>query len=330
MEGKAKRSNEFDRIARYFAPLAASCPGALGLLDDAAVIAPQAGAEFVVTTDTIVAGVHYVGDEAPALVAAKLLRVNLSDLAAMGARPRAYTLNIALPDSADDAWLEGFAAGLAEDQERFGITLIGGDSVSTSGPACFTLTAIGEVPAGTALRRGGAGVGDIVYVSGTVGDGALGLLASRDALRGIGAALSAALIERYRMPQPRLDLGQRLRGIASAAADVSDGLAADLGHIADASDVAATIEAARIPLSAAARAVVAADGKYLETILTGGDDYELVFCVPPKHAETVRRIADEVNLPCTSIGRIVEGTGVTVLDAADAPIQLSRSGFMHG
>jgi thiamine-monophosphate kinase len=330
MNGEQRHSSEFDRIARYFAPLAASFPGAFGLRDDAAVIAPADGAEFVVTTDTIVAGVHFLGDEPPALVAGKLLRVNLSDLAAMGASPRAYTLNVALPGSIDDPWLEAFAFGLAEDQERFGIALIGGDSVSTPGPAVFTLTAIGEVPVGRALRRAGARPGDMVFVSGTIGDGALGLRVLRGALDGLADVERGALIERYRRPEPRLKLGRRLLGLAHAAADISDGLVADLSHIAEASGVAATIEVEAVPLSPAARSALVADAALLETVLTGGDDYELVFCAPPEKAEALRTLAKEIDLPLTAVGAIAEGSGVRVLDADGAPVTFLQAGYTHG
>jgi thiamine-monophosphate kinase len=330
MKGKARRSSEFDRIARYFAPLAASFPGAFGLKDDAAVIAPTSGAEFVITTDTIVAGVHYIGDEPPALIAAKLLRVNLSDLAAMGARPRGYTLNVALPNDIDDSWLEGFAEGLADDQEHFDISLIGGDSVSTLGPSVFTLTAIGEVPVGSAVRRAGAVPGDIIFVSGTIGDAALGLRAVRDRLKILSKSDCAALVERYRRPRPRVNLGQRLSGLAHAAADISDGLVADLGHIASASGMAAMIRAESVPLSPPARAALAVDPALLEVILSGGDDYELIFCVPPDEVDAVQAMAREIELPLTALGDIRDGDGVAVLDAAGNPIVLSSTGFRHG
>ncbi len=329
MNDKARRSSEFDRIARYFAPLAASFPGAFGLTDDAAVIAPADGTELVVTTDTIVAGVHYIGDEAPDLIAAKLLRVNLSDLAAMGSRPCAYTLNIALPSSIDDLWLEAFARGLAEDQETFGVTLIGGDSVSTPGPPVFTLTAFGEVPFGAAVRRAGARPGDLVFVSGSIGDGALGLRARQGNLGGLSDLHRTALAERYQKPVPRIELGKRLPGLANAAADVSDGLAADLGHIASASEVAMTIKAASVPLSPAARAALCTDARLIETILSGGDDYELIFCVPPDLSCAVATLAKEFSLPLTKLGVVTRGSGVEILDEDGNPVLLATSGFRH-
>ena len=330
MKRTATHKGEFGRIARYFAPLAASHAGAFGLRDDAAVIAPQAGHEFVVTTDSIVAGVHYIGDESPALVASKLMRVNLSDLAAMGATPRAYTLNIALPADTDDHWVEVFASGLAADQVQFGMVLIGGDSVGTPGPAVFTLTALGEVPIGGAIRRGGACAGDKVFVSGTIGDGALGLRALRDQLAGVSTEEREWLAGRYRQPEPRLALGRRLLGIAHAAADISDGLVADLAHIADASGVAATIDASAVPLSPAARSALREDNMFERTVLTGGDDYELVFCASPQNEAALRSLAEEIRLPLTAVGSFYEGDGVRVVNAAGAEIQLDRAGFSHG
>ena len=330
MKKEARRSGEFDRIARFFAPLAKSFPGAFGLLDDAAVIAPAPGTELVVTTDTIVAGVHYVGDEPPGLIAAKLLRVNLSDLAAMGATARAYTLNIALPRNVDDDWLEDFAAGLADDQNRFGIELIGGDSVGTPGPTVLTLTAFGEVPVGGALRRAGAIPGDRVFVSGTIGDGTLGLRAVRGELEGVPDATAAALTARYRKPEPRLALGCRLRSIAHAVADVSDGLVADLGHIADASGAAAEIDVDAVPLSVAARTTVDGEPEALKALLTGGDDYELVFCAPPSKAQALEAVAREIGLALTAVGRIEAGRGVRVLVPSGKPIAFDRAGFTHG
>ena len=325
----SRKTGEFERIDRLFAPLAAGFPGALGLTDDAALIRPAENCELVVTTDTVVAGVHYVGDESPDLVAQKLLRVNLSDLASMGARPVAYTLNIALPSSLQDDWLEAFTGGLAADQKEFGIFLAGGDSVSTPGPVTLTVTAFGEVPAGTALRRSGARPGDLVFVSGTVGDGALGLRVRRGTLPALSQAHQDALVERYRRPQPRLLCGLRLRGIAHAAIDVSDGLAADLGHIADTSGVAALIETASVPLSAAATAALALDPDLRDVILGGGDDYELLFTVPPESADSVAALARELGLPLTAIGRIEPGRGVRMIDADGAEITLAAAGYAH-
>jgi thiamine-monophosphate kinase len=326
----SRKTGEFERIATFFAPLAAGFPGALGLTDDAAILRPAEGAELVVTTDTIVAGVHYIGDEPPGLVAQKLLRVNLSDLAAKGARPVAYTLNIALPPELEDAWLERFCAGLAADQQRFGIALAGGDSVATPGPVTLTITAFGEIAAGGMLRRSGARPGDRIYVSGTIGDGALGLKVLRGRLAGIAASQRDALVERYRLPQPRVACGARLVGIAHAAMDISDGLVADLGHIADMSGVAAVVEAASVPLSTAAAAALEIEPEMRDAVLGGGYDYELLFTAPPDAASSIAALAAELGLPLTAIGRIEAGRGVRVVDAAGAEIALARAGYTHG
>lgn len=331
------RLNEFERIARYFAPLAGK--GARGLTDDVALIPGPARTEYVLKTDSIVENIHFFADDPPAQIAQKLLRVNLSDLAAKGARPIGYLLAIALPITRDEAWLEGFSQGLAEDQKRFGITLLGGDSDRTDGPVTLTVTAIGKVKAGTAPRRSGAHAGDRIYVSGTLGDAALGLLLLKQdrhvspspphlggeghAWRGLTSRHAAFLVDRYRLPQPRLELGRKLIGLASAAMDISDGLVADLGHICEASKVGAVIEAARLPLSAAARTALRADPNLLETILAGGDDYEILFTAP---ASAARRLA---RLPVTEIGRIEKGKGVRVSDAEGKPVPLSKAGYTH-
>lgn len=324
------KSGEFERIARFFAPLTGEFPGAFGLTEDAAVMTPPAGREIVVTTDTIVAGVHFVGDEAPGLIASKLLRVNLSDLAAMGATPIAYTLNVALPDSIDDDWLAAFVAGLRSDQDMFHITLAGGDSVSTPGALTLTLTAIGTVGTSKALRRSRARAGDLIYVSGTIGDGALGLLALRGGLQGLREDFRNELIGRYRLPRPRVGLGQRLVGLASAAIDISDGLAADLSHILDASGVGAEVDATAVPLSMAAQAALADDPGLLDTVLTGGDDYELLFTVPPGYVGRLAAVASDLDLPLTAIGAIGAGRGLRVAGADGAILELPRKGWVHG
>lgn len=325
-----RKTGEFERIARIFEPLAAGFPGAFGLTDDAAVIRPDPGNDLVVTTDTIVAGVHYRGDEAPAAIAQKLLRVNLSDLAAMGARPRAYTLNVALPGEVDDPWLDDFADGLGRDQDRYGICLAGGDSVGTTGPVTLTVTAFGEAPQGKVLLRSGAKPGHGIYVSGTVGDSALGLLGIDGHLSTFPGDVLDALATRYRLPEPRVALGPELIGLASSAADVSDGLVADLRHIADASHCAAVLDSARVPLSPGASRVLRDRPGLLETVLTGGDDYEILFTVPPVAASAVGELADRLGLALTRIGEMVTGTGVRVLAASGAEMELHRQGWVHG
>jgi thiamine-monophosphate kinase len=321
------RLDEFERIRRFFRPLAGAA--ALGLADDAAVIDPPPGRQLVATVDAVVAGVHFLPEDAPELVARKLLRVNLSDLAAMGAAPLGYLLTTALPAECGEDWLAGFAAGLSSDQAEFGIALLGGDSVATPGPASFTLTALGTVAAGAAIRRAGAQPGDLVYVSGTLGDAALGLAALRGGLASLAPEHRAFLVDRYHLPRPRLALGARLAGIARAMIDVSDGLVADLGHVSEVSQVAAAIEAERVPLSPAAREAVRRDPALLSLVLSGGDDYELAFSAPPEMAAGMAELAQAAGVPLARIGRIERGAGVRVYDAAGREVALVAAGFRH-
>lgn len=318
-------SGEFDRIARYFKPLAKNFEGALQLEDDAALLSAPPGETLVATTDAMVEGVHYLPGEDPGRLARKALRVNLSDLAAMGARPFVYLLTTALPKTVDDVWLGAFAEGLRQDQEHFGMHLAGGDSVSTPGPAMISITAIGAVPDGQAIRRSGARPGDRVWVSGAVGDGVLGLLAARGQLTGLSALDTDYLAGRYRLPTPRTVLGERLRGIATAAADLSDGLIGDLRHICAASAVAGRIDADRVPLSQAAAAAGAIDPAFRQRALAGGDDYELVFTAPADAGPALVEIAQDLALPLTEIGEIVAGDDVIMSDAAGNPVELPPS-----
>ncbi|MEQ8449984.1 MAG: thiamine-phosphate kinase [Nitratireductor sp.] len=320
---------EFGRIARHFRPLAAGFDGARDLRDDAALLRPPAGCELVVTTDAIVAGVHYVGDETAADVAAKLVGVNLSDLAAMGADPYCYTLTLALPRDHDDAWVAAFAEELGRAQERYGWRLAGGDSVSTPGPACLTLTGFGLTPQGAALGRGGARDGDDLWVSGAIGDGLLGLEAAR--AHAFGEAADR-LIARYRRPTPRLALGRALRGVAHAALDVSDGLIADAGHLASESGLTAEIRTPDVPLSPEAAEILADDPARFTELLTGGDDYELLFAAAPEARAQVAAAAHAAETPVARIGRLQAGEAglVRAMDADGASIAIARPGYRHG
>jgi len=319
---------EFGRIGRYFKPLAAGFAGARGLADDAAVFGVPDGQELVVTTDAMVAGVHFLPTDPPGDIAAKLLRVNLSDLAAMGAEPLAYTLVTALPRGIGEAWLAAFADALGDDQGRFGIHLAGGDSVSTSGPITLSVTAFGLVPRGQALPRNGGRAGDAVFVTGSIGDAALGLQVVLGTLPADGAE---PLVARLRRPEPRTAVGPRLRGLASSCIDVSDGLVADLAHLAEESGCAAVLHADRVPLSPAARAVIGNDPRRLAAALTGGDDYELLFTAPESARDALAALARDTGVPIAEIGRAVAGpTGrVEVLDADGAPLALERRGWDH-
>jgi thiamine-monophosphate kinase len=318
---------EFERVRRFFAPL--SGPGGLDLLDDAAIVDCRAGQRLVVTADAIVAGVHYLPDDPPGLVARKLLRVNLSDLAAMGARPLHYLLTTALPTALGADWVAEFARGLAEDQRRFGIDLLGGDSVATSGPAVLSLTAIGEVAAGMEIRRSGARAGDLVWVSGTIGDACLGLALLRGAYPQLAPEYRARLIARFQIPDPRVDLGRRLAGIAHAMIDISDGLIADLAHICETSCVAAIVELASLPLSPAARIIVDGEPGVRTGLAAGGDDYELLFTAPAASTKGIDALSSVLGLPITRIGKIEPGEGVRLVDADGRTIPVDQPGYRH-
>jgi thiamine-monophosphate kinase len=318
---------EFDRIRQFFAPLAG--PGGLGLLDDAALIDCPAGSRLVATVDAIVCGVHYLPDDPPELVARKLLRVNLSDLAAMGARPRHYLLVTALPTSLDDAWLEKFSRGLGEDQARYGVDLLGGDSVATPGPAVLSLTAIGEVAAGSEIRRSTARVGDRIWVSGTIGDAGLGLAVLKGGYAALAGEHRDFLAGRFRLPQPRTALGPRLVRLAHSMIDVSDGLLADLDHICEASGVSAVVEAAALPLSPAARAAALLEPDLVPKLAGAGDDYELLFTAPAKATETLAALSAELGLPLTAIGTVAAGKGVRLVDPEGQPIAVQTKGYRH-
>ncbi|CAO3420421.1 thiamine-phosphate kinase [Azospirillum argentinense] len=326
-----KPLGEFGRIDRYFRPLASGFPGARGLADDAAVFGVPPDQELVVTTDAMVAGVHFFPDDAPGDIAAKLLRTNLSDLAAMGAAPYAYTLVTALPKTVGEDWLAGFAAGLGEDQARFGIALAGGDSVSTSGPITLSVTAFGLVPKGGAVPRWGGRPGDRVYVTGSIGDAALGLRIAYGTLEVANDSARAALLGRLRRPDPRTTLGPRLVGLATGCLDVSDGLVADLGHLCEESGCAAVLESGRVPLSNAARSVIGDDPVRFAMALTGGDDYELLFTAAEDAALALAALSAETGVPVTAIGHLLDGPAgeVTVTDARGRVLDLPTRGWDH-
>ena len=281
--------------------------------------------------DGMVAGVHFLADDPADLVARKLLRVNLSDLAAMGATPLAYTLCTAFPRGVTGSWIAAFASGLAADQAAFGVSLIGGDTVATPGPASFTLTAMGLLGAGEALRRGGARDGDDIYVSGTIGDGAIGLLVLKQEgkLGGLSSEARNFLAGRYRLPQPRLALGRALVGAASAALDVSDGLVADLGHICAVSGLGARIEMSKVPISKSCRRAMELMPAAAAAVLSGGDDYELLFTAPPERKAAVFERAKASATPVAVIGRMIAGSSVTVVDSSGNAVPVNATGYRH-
>ena len=316
------RLGEFELIARYFAPLAKGFEGARGLKSDNAFLAPDPRYDLVVKTDTVVAGVHFLADEKPEIVAAKALRVCLSDLAAGGATPFGYQLALSLGAGWTERWIAGFARGLATDQRRYGVTLSGGDTTSTPGPTTISITAFGNVARNKGLGRDGAKAGDELWVSGTIGDAALGLLAARKQLK------SAFLERRYRLPQPRTTLGPRLLAVAHATADVSDGLLADAGHIADASGLAVHIDRECVPLSTAARGVLATSPRLWANVLGGGDDYELVMAVPTRRHAALHAAAAAARVKVTRIGRFSSGKGICLtIDGRE--VRAPRKGYVH-
>ncbi|WP_379653849.1 thiamine-phosphate kinase [Pseudoxanthomonas sp. UC19_8] len=311
--------SEFDLIARIRARAGTRDDVVLGIGDDAALLAMPPGMALVVTADTLNAGVHFFPDVAPADLGWKALAVNLSDLAAMGARPAWCTLSLSLPQ-ADPAWIDGFLDGFCDLAARHGIALVGGDT--TRGPLSVSITAMGHVEAGHALRRDGARVGDEIWVTGTPGDAAAALQSLLS-----GAAVDRALRARLDRPTPRVEAGRGLLGLASACVDISDGLLADLGHLCQRSGVGAQVQLEQLPVSRA----LAAFRPQLRWAWQagGGDDYELCFTAAPTRADEVQAALDFAGVPVARIGRIVAGQGVQALDAAGAPWQAPRVGYDH-
>jgi len=305
--------DEFGIIAKYFAPLAGE--GAFGLKDDAALLPAKAGQDLVITTDTVTEGVDFFAFDPSADIARKALRVNLSDLAAKGAVPAHYLLNLSLPHTITPDWLAGFADGLGQDQQEFGITLLGGDTGATDGSLSIAVTAFGFVPQGKMVRRDGARIGDAVYVTGTIGDSGGGLAIFKREKHSLDDTDRDALIARYRVPQPPVAFAQNLRAIAHAGVDVSDGLIADLGHIASASGVRIVVEGEAVPLSAPLRAFWG-EGALLRAVVAG-DDYQIAFTAPPG-----------LQGPFTQIGRVDAGKGVS-LTMGGADVALPKTGYRH-
>lgn len=323
------QGTEFDLIERYFAPLSTAEPGAYGLIDDSASLTFAEGCEMIVTKDMMAEGVHFFANDPPESLGRKLLRVNLSDLAAMGAAPRAYVLGLALPDKTSSNWLEAFAGGLARDQAYYRITLVGGDTICAPGGLTLSLTAFGEVKQGCALRRSGAQPGDDVYVSGTLGDAALGLLVIQGNLEIIASVDRDYFVSRYRLPEPRSALGQHLFGLANAAIDISDGLAADLGHLCAASGAGARVETKLLPLSRAASTALAGNEGLLGRILSGGDDYELLISARPEASEKLVQAARGTDTALTRIGCITEEPGIRLIDPDGGEMVLKNAGYNH-
>jgi thiamine-monophosphate kinase len=325
------RPGEDELIARWLAPIAGE--GGFGLRDDAARLSPPPGQDLVLTVDALVAGVHFFADDPPEAIAAKALGVNLSDLAAKGAAPLGALLSLALPPDWRPDWLERFAAGFAEAAAAGACPLMGGDTVKTPGPLTLSVTAFGAVPAGRMVHRMGVRAGDRIYVSGTIGDAALGLALRLDPAASWAAALDEAqrahLLDRYLRPRPRLALAAALREHAHGAMDVSDGLVGDLAKMMTASGTAGTVDLDRLPLSDAARAALAADPSLIERVATGGDDYEILCSIAPDSSAPFEAAAEAAGVAVAAIGYVTAGVpGLTVLRAG-APVRFARGSFSH-
>ncbi|MGH6891934.1 MAG: thiamine-phosphate kinase [Dongiaceae bacterium] len=331
MPTKGKLPGEFELIARYFAPLTTKAPGALGLSDDAFTFLPPAGSELVLTSDALTAGIHFLRSDPPDLIARKMLRVNLSDLAGKGARPLGYLMTTAFDDAVDESWVARFAEGLAQDQAEFDIALWGGDTTATPGPLALTATLIGAVPAGRVLRRGGARPGDRILVTGTIGDGIFGLAVHRGELLDVAEPARRFLAQRYLVPQPPVMLGRMLaeQGLAHAGMDISDGLAADLAHMCRASGCGARVDAARVPLSDAVSELLAEDPARIASALTGGDDYELLAAVPPDRVSDTLEAARRAGVAIAEIGVLTSEPTVDFIDRDGRPLPLEKPGFTH-
>lgn len=311
---------EFDFIARHFRPLAGE--GAMELRNDGATMRLSAGEELVLSSDTMVEGLHFLPDDPADTIARKLLRCNLSDLAAMGSRPRHYMLNVSLPAGRhyDDGWFAQFAAGLAADQKQFNISLLGGDTTGSPSPLMLNVTILGTVRQGEALRRDGSRPGDGVWVTGNLGRAALGLQARLGRIDGV----DEALVQSYRVPMPRVGLS--LYGIVSAAMDISDGLVQDCGHIAEESGTAITLFEEKLPFLPSVKAHMI---HHRELILLGGDDYELLLTCPVENEAALQAHCSERDVPVTKIGEVTAGSGVKMLDRQGEPIKFSRTGWQH-
>jgi len=327
VSGSPKISGEFDLIDRYFRPLAGR--GSLDLRDDVALIRPEPGTDLVVTTDMVVENVDFFPDDPPEAIAARALRVNVSDLVAKGADPVAFVLALGLGPDRDDAWVGRFSAGLARDLGRYGIDLVGGD-LSRSAVTTVAITAFGRVPTGKLVGRTGARPGDVVFVSGTIGDSALGLRLRRGEIAAPPGVDQIFLLRRFLTPEPRFELIGPVRRYASAAMDISDGLAADLAKLCEASGVTATVEIDRVPLSVPAAALLVSDIALWQPVLGGGEDYEILCAVPKADATAFAAAAIAAQVPCTAIGTIVAGDAApTFLTAAGTPLTIAHPGHDH-
>jgi thiamine-monophosphate kinase len=325
-------STEDRLIAKYFKPLATD-PGAFGLVDDAAAVTPPPGSDLVLKTDAIIGGIHFFTDDPADAVAQKALRVNISDLAAKGAKPLGCLLSLGMPAGIPETWLAAFADGLGVDIARFGCPLFGGDTVKTPDAIMVSVAVIGTVPTGRMVRRAGAKPGDRIFVTGSIGDAALGLRLRKDptarARWGLTNAENDFLAQRYLIPEPRIALAQALREFASAAMDVSDGLAGDLHKLCRASGVSAEIDTASVPLSAAAQKALGTEAMLIDPILTNGDDYEVLATVSPGNFEGFRAAANLAGVAVSDIGVITTGDDAPRFVQDGRLLNFARRSFSH-
>jgi thiamine-monophosphate kinase len=322
------RPDEDNLISRFFAPIAG--PAALGLLDDAALLIPPPRHDLVLTVDGLVGGVHFFADDPPGDIARKALRVNLSDLAAKGAAPLGFLLTLALPDDWTSEWLEAFAKGLGADADLHGCPLLGGDTVKTPGPLTLSITALGAAPSGRMAKRTGVRPGDLLYVSGTIGDAALGLKLRLGQGPDLAEPHRQHLLDRYLLPLPRLALAAAMAAHAHAGMDVSDGFVGDLTKMLRVSGVGAGVALGKLPLSAAAEAAIALDPALFEIAATGGDDYEIIAAVPPASAEAFEAAARAAGVAVTRVGEAVKGASPPHFIGRDgAEFTFARGAFSH-
>ncbi|MEM7170999.1 MAG: thiamine-phosphate kinase [Pseudomonadota bacterium] len=328
--------DEFDLIAEKFLPLTDGRHEAFGLKDDGALVPRSNGEDLVTSLDSLIEGVHFLAADPPETIGEKLLRVNLSDLAAMGARPEAYLLAVSLGQdrlkgSGYLPWMDGIVAGLRSAQLCFGLSLLGGDTTAGPGPTSFSVTIFGRVPKGRALRRDHADAGDDLYVSGSLGDGALGLAILQDRLSGLTPRDTATLVRAYRLPEPRLELGQALLGrdFSRAAMDLSDGLMGDVAHLARASGIKAEIFADQVPLSDPVRSVLTRQPEFADFPFGAGDDYELLFAAGPDKREKIADLSVELGVKVCRVGRLMAGQGVRLLDAGGREKAIQSASWRH-
>lgn len=321
------RPSEFDLIRKYFAPLCAE--GSFKLSDDAALLSKSKGHSFVITQDALAEGVHFFSDDEPDCIAKKAIRVNLSDLAAKGARPKYISVALGLGNNWSEAWVRNFAQGIAQDCQKYSIELTGGDTFTTGGGCMISITAIGEVPYNSYVSRLGAKRGNLVFVTGTIGDAALGLLVRQGKLDELSKPHSEFLKERYLLPQPATGFIKSIQNHATASMDISDGLLGDAEKLCRASGTGADLNLGAIPLSAAAKAAIELESNLLETALSGGDDYEILFTVDEGSLDVLQRDALKDGVEITQIGRIASGQALKVFDTLGHVVNFKNKSYDH-